>query len=284
MRVSNITMPNKKFEILPNGNTNGNTCTVIFYDDIKSNSIIDGITGNYRNSWDYEKYSLDTNYSKNLSAQITSNYSEWLQKAKDSERETEANKIRNYRDNLLNECDLKYCNPSKWEEMLDSEKIIWTEYKDILRKIPEQESFPYQVLFPKIPQIQRSLSDYKEIKQSQNKKMLLKYLKENPLIWIDGNTYGVTYEDQQEMALNLNQYQLAISSGIENPKLQWHTVKGICTDWTLENFISLSNAVSNYVYPFINYKDSIKERIYSASTVEEVNEIVIDYSTVKTNS
>ena len=240
------------------------------------------MTGNSIKSWTYEKYSLDTNYSKNLSAQISSNYIEWLQKAKNLEKEITANKVRNYRDSLLNYCDLEYCNPSKWEEMLDKEKEIWMEYKENLRDIPEQNDFPYQVYFPNIPKIERNLNDYKEIKQNENKKMLMQYLEETPLTWTDSKQYGVTYEDQQEMALNLNQYQLAVSSGIDNPKLQWHTVKGICTDWTLENFISLSNAVSNYVYPFINYKDSIKERIYSASTVEEVNEIVIDYSTVKT--
>ena len=140
-------MPNKSFEILPNGKT----CTIIFYDNIKYNPVIDGMTGKSLPSWDYEKYELETNYNSSLLAQIESDYSTWLQKAKQAEKDTEAQKVRDYRDNLLNACDIKHCNPEKWMAMSDSEKLAWATYKQALRDISTQSEFPYTVNWPTIP-------------------------------------------------------------------------------------------------------------------------------------
>lgn len=156
MKISSTIMPNKSFEILPNGKT----CTIIFYDNIKSNSVIDGMTGMSLPSWDYEKYELETNYNSSLLAQIESDYSTWLQKAKQAEKDTEAQKVRDYRDNLLNACDIKHCNPEKWMAMSDSEKLAWATYKQALRDITAQQGFPYSVIWPTIPaDTSNSLSD-----------------------------------------------------------------------------------------------------------------------------
>lgn len=140
-------MPNKSFEILPNGKT----CTIIFYDNIKYNPVIDGMTGKSLPSWDYEKYNITVNYNTNLLAQIESDYSTWLKKAKNLEKEIESNKIRDYRDSLLNNCDLQHCNPEKWTAMSDTEKLSWANYKQSLRDIPTQSEFPYTVNWPTIP-------------------------------------------------------------------------------------------------------------------------------------
>jgi len=140
-------MPNKSFEILPNGKT----CTIIFYDNIKSNPVIDGMTGKSLPSWDYEKYNITVNYNTNLLAQIESDYSTWLKKAKNLEKEIESNKIRDYRDSLLNQCDLQHCNPEKWTAMSDDEKLSWANYKQALIDISTQDGFPYTVNWPTIP-------------------------------------------------------------------------------------------------------------------------------------
>lgn len=140
-------MPNKSFEILPNGKT----CTIIFYDNIKSNPVIDGMTGKSLPSWDYEKYNITVNYNTNLLAQIESDYSTWLKKAKNLEKEIESNKIRDYRDSLLNNCDLQHCNPEKWTAMSDDEKLSWANYKQALIDISTQDGFPYTVNWPTIP-------------------------------------------------------------------------------------------------------------------------------------
>jgi hypothetical protein len=140
-------MPEKAFQIL----RNGTKCTVEFCDNVKSNPVVDGITGQTMPSWDYDKYSYETDYSPGLAAQIESNYDAWLQKAKAAEIASEGAKVRNYRDNLLNQCDLQYCNSEKWAAMAEDKQKEWTAYKQALRDIPTQDGFPYSINWPVMP-------------------------------------------------------------------------------------------------------------------------------------
>ena len=147
MKITSTVMPNKSFEILKSNNK----CTIIFYTNVTSDTIVDGMTGKSITSYNYEKYELETNYKQTLSAQIESNYNKWIQKAKQAEKDTEAQKVRDYRDNLLNACDIKHCNPEKWMAMSDSEKLAWATYKQALRDISTQDGFPYSVTWPILP-------------------------------------------------------------------------------------------------------------------------------------
>lgn len=124
------------------------------------------------------------------------------------------------------------------------------------------------------------LEDVKKEKQEENKKALAKFLAEHPLKWTDGKYYGVTEDDQREMSLNLMQYQLAVGAGQESATLEWHSQKTACTSWSLENFTALALAITNYVYPYLRYQESVKETIYTCKTKEEVASIVIDYESV----
>ena len=147
MKVSSAVMPEKAFQIL----RNGTKCTVEFCDNVKSNPVVDGITGQTMPSWDYDKYSYETDYSPGLTAQIESNYNTWLQKAKTAEIASEGTKVRNYRDNLLNQCDLQYCNSEKWAAMAEDKQKEWTAYKQALRDVPIQSGFPYSINWPTMP-------------------------------------------------------------------------------------------------------------------------------------
>lgn len=147
MKVSSTEMPEKAFQIL----RDGKNCTVEFYDNVKSAPVTDGMTGKQIPSWDFEKYSLSMAYSPGLSAQIESDYAAWLQKAKSAEQTAEADKVRNYRDSLLNQCDLQYCNSEKWAAMTENKQKEWTAYKQALRDIPIQDGFPYTVNWPSMP-------------------------------------------------------------------------------------------------------------------------------------
>lgn len=156
MKITSTVMPNKSFEILKSNNK----CTIIFYTNVTSDTIVDGMTGKPITSYNYEKYKIETNYKQILSAQIEANYSKWLQKAKQAEKDTEAQKVRDYRDNLLNACDIKHCNPEKWTAMSDDEKLSWATYKQALRDVTAQQGFPYSVIWPTIPSdTSNSLSD-----------------------------------------------------------------------------------------------------------------------------
>ena len=116
-------------------------------------------------------------------------------------------------------------------------------------------------------------------KQDANKAALAEWLSAHPLLWTDGNPYGVAEEDQKEMALNLMQYQLAVQAG-QSKVLEWHTQKKSCRVFELEEFTALSLSIVDYVYPYLRYQESVKEKIYAAQTIEEINNVEINYASV----
>lgn len=120
----------------------------------------------------------------------------------------------------------------------------------------------------------------KEARQEENKAALAAWLAEHPLTWADGNPYGVTEADQNEMALNLQQYQVQKAAGRE-AVLEWHTRKKQCHAFTEEQYTALLLAIIDYVYPYRRYQESVKEAIYNAETMEAVRAVVIDYGSVE---
>lgn len=126
----------------------------------------------------------------------------------------------------------------------------------------------------------KTLEQLQEARQEENKAALAAWLAEHPLTWIDGNLYGVTEEDQNEMSLNLQQYQVQVSAGREVP-LEWHTQKKQCHTFTIEQYSALLLTIIDYVYPYRRYQEAVKEAIYSAQTAEEVAAVVIDYASVE---
>ena len=132
-----------------------------------------------------------------------------------------------------------------------------------------------QLLIPPEP---TTLAGWQARKQGENKEALAEWLASHPLTWADGKRYGVTLEDQQEMALNLMQYQTAVAAGQE-AVLEWHSTKSACTAWDPKEFSALSLAIAQYVYPSLRYQEQVKEAIYAAGTKEEVADVVINYGT-----
>lgn len=116
-------------------------------------------------------------------------------------------------------------------------------------------------------------------RQEENKSSLAAWLAAHPLTWSDGKQYGVEEQDQNEMALNLMQYQAAALAEQPAP-LEWHAQKEACRTFEQEEYLGLSMAISAYVYPYRRYQEKVKEAIYSAKTVEEVQAVVIDYASV----
>lgn len=149
MKASSTEMPEKAFQVIRDGDRKN--CTVEFYDNVKSAPVTDGVTGKQIPSWDFEKYLLNMSYSPGLTAQIETDFATWLKKAKDAELSAEAEKVRNYRDTLLNTADLKFCNSEFWAKMTDEQRQAWTAYKQALRDIPKQGGFPYAINWPVMP-------------------------------------------------------------------------------------------------------------------------------------
>lgn len=118
-----------------------------------------------------------------------------------------------------------------------------------------------------------------QARQTENKAALAEWLAAHPLQWTDGRTYGVTEEDQQEMALNLMQYQVAVQAG-QPAVLEWHAQKESCRTFEQSEYVALSLAIADYVYPYLRYQESVKEQIYQAETAQEVSNVKIDYASV----
>ena len=121
------------------------------------------------------------------------------------------------------------------------------------------------------------LKDLKNDKQELNKKLFAEFLENNPLTWKDGKIYGVTFEDQSEISLNLTQYEMQVKAGVENPILEWHASKEKCVPWSVEDLTSLALAITAYIYPYFNKMNVYKEAIYSASNKEELDQIELKY-------
>lgn len=124
-----------------------------------------------------------------------------------------------------------------------------------------------------------TLEEAKAMKQEANKKALHDWLDTHPLTWTDGNVYGVTEEDQNEMSINLQQYTVQKQSG-RDVTLEWHTQKKQCHAMTEEDYNSLMLEVIDYVYPYRRYQEKVKEQIYNAGSMEDLEAVVIDYGSV----
>lgn len=148
MKAESNLKPTKKFEI---ENIVDGKCDVVFYDDIIEIQELENEEEDKKYS--YNIYRLKTIYRDDLEQTLNNNeeeYKKWLQKAKDTEYEELSSNIRKERDALLYATD-KYTIS---DYPISSEnKELMLEYRQKLRDLPEQETFPYNVEFPKRPNI-----------------------------------------------------------------------------------------------------------------------------------
>lgn len=136
MEIKSRAMPEKAFQILPTGES----CIVEFFDNARAAPEVDERTGQKITLWHCEKYSLSMPYSPGLADEIENDFAAWLKKAKGAELAAKAEKVRNYRNGLLNQCDAQCCITREWEA-----------YKQALRDVPAQEGFPYIINWPVRP-------------------------------------------------------------------------------------------------------------------------------------
>ena len=118
-----------------------------------------------------------------------------------------------------------------------------------LESIPSEVIAGYYYYDPSTGEFSCNLEEAQYAKQEENKVAFARYLASHPLTWVDGKQYGITQEDQSEIALNINQYQVAVAAGVENPTLEWHAKQEECYPWSLEQLSALSLAISDVVYP-----------------------------------
>lgn len=114
----------------------------------------------------------------------------------------------------------------------------------------------------------------------KSKSDLQTYLSNNPILWSDGEYYGITSEKQQWLTGKLVAAQAA-SSTQEDINLTWNSVGEVCKPWTLEELIALGLAIEKRVTSLVTYQQKKEKEISSASSVEELDLITINYDEVE---
>ena len=146
-----------------------------------------------------------------------------------------------------------------------------------LESIPSEVIAGYYYYDPSTGEFSCNLEEAQYAKQEENKVAFASYLNSHPLTWVDGKQYGITQEDQSEIALNINQYQVAVAAGVENPTLEWHAKQEECYPWSLEQLSALSLAISDVVYPKYHQMQEYKTAIFATTSIAELNAIELIY-------
>ena len=97
----------------------------------------------------YDEYRINVPYRENLAVSVESDFEKWLAMAKAQECEIIGNEIRAERNRLLAESDWTQGGDSP---LSDEQKSAWAAYRQALRDVPEQEGFPFDVIWPQKPQ------------------------------------------------------------------------------------------------------------------------------------
>ena len=121
-----------------------------------------------------------------------------------------------------------------------------------------------------------NIEDFKNYKIQQSKKILAEWLEDNPMLYTDGKYYSVTAEKQSLLNGNLASYERAKTVNVEYP-LKWNSTGSECTPWDYTDLLALSLTIAGYVAPKVSKQQEIELQIKACTTVEEVNEIVINY-------
>lgn len=168
MKVESGIKPKNKFMI---DNIKGNTCEVVFFDNIVEQKRKREDEEEEQTVFTYDVYKINTFYRSNLENDIKKSIDEWLKYVKELDFESKATEIRNIRNKLLDESDkemaldrLNIDMPSQitatsllsavkkfFDGLSEIKNGEWAKYRQELRDITKQEGFPYNVIFPEKP-------------------------------------------------------------------------------------------------------------------------------------
>lgn len=127
-----------------------------------------------------------------------------------------------------------------------------------------------------------TLDEYKNYLQEKNKAALAEFLASQS-VEFNGKPYGVSEEDQNEMALNFMQYQALTAAG-QQVTLEWHSKKSACETFTAEEFVQLTAMIKAFVYPYFQQMNVTKAQIFSSTSKEELDKIEIKYEVIPVQS
>lgn len=127
-----------------------------------------------------------------------------------------------------------------------------------------------------------TIDEYKNYLQEKNKTALAEFLVSQS-VEFNGKPYGVSEEDQNEMALNFMQYQALTTAG-QQVTLEWHSKKSACETFTAEEFVQLTAMIKAFIYPYFQQMNVTKAQIFSSTSKEELDKIEIKYEVIPVQS
>lgn len=122
-----------------------------------------------------------------------------------------------------------------------------------------------------------TLDEYKTYRRNENNALLATCLKTHPLLWTNGKYYGITKDDQTELADNLTGYSLKASAGIQS-EVKWHAANEECEVWDPKELTLLAITIQTMVVPLVELCQKYKVAIVACTTKEEVSQVDLDYS------
>lgn len=109
---------------------------------------------------------------------------------------------------------------------------------------------------------------------AQSKADLAAYLESHPLLWTDGALYSITSERQNQLMGTL------AAAEIDKQPPEWNSSGGVCKAWAFEDLSALAVAIKDRVKSLVKYQQTQEVAMRNATTIEELDAIVVDYDSV----
>ena len=141
----------------------------------------------------------------------------------------------------------------------------------------------YSAWLEKAKEKDGGLAAVKAQKILESKVKLAEYLTSHPLTSdVHGGRIGVYSVTEEKQTLMMSQYISYQAEKMLNPNavLTWNETGKACEPWTEEEFVQLVSEIRNYVYPRVSHQQTLEEEISAATTLDEVEAVVIQYETI----
>ena len=162
---------------------------------------------------------------------------------------------------------------------LDSNGFVTLTIENNIITNIEQNTEAYNAWKKSLPPETDPLMLAKEERVAQSKSDLKTYLLENPLQWTDGQYYAITAEKQNQLTSKLMAATVAQQMSTEY-HLTWNSTGDVCTEWNLSDLYALAFAIDKRVTGLVTYQQAKEIEINNANSIEELNTIIVDYSSV----
>lgn len=135
------------------------------------------------------------------------------------------------------------------------------ENDEIILRNEEEKDIDRELVAP-------TLRDMQDLRMETVKNSMSQYLRDNYVVFKDGEKYPIDYESQVEMADSFTNAQIAMALATDEgnePKIKWHTYKGPDKEMSVSDFMELSVAIQQAIAPVLAKKNEFKKKIYDCA-------------------